>query len=60
MNKVSSKLAAGVRKVKGQDEKVPAAQPAAVQPAAATTTRSAATAPKSAPAISHPERVWPD
>ena len=60
MNKVSSKLAASVRKVKGQDEKSPAPQPAAAQPARATETRSAATAPKPSPAMSHPERVWPD
>lgn len=54
MNKVSSKLAASVRKVKGQDD-----QPATTQPTTRETeTRRAA--PKPAPAPMHPERVWPD
>ena len=50
MNKLSSKLAAGVRKVKSQDEK-PAATQAQAQSPKAT---------KPAPAPLHPERVWPD
>lgn len=51
MNKTSSKLAAGVRKVKAQQE------------SAVTRTeppKAAAPAPKPAPAPTHPDRVWPD
>lgn len=51
MNKTSSKLAAGMRKVKAQQE----------NPVAKTEPRKAATpAPKSAPSPMHPTRVWPD
>ena len=49
MNKTSSKLAAGVRKVKAQQES------AITKPDAPK-----ATAPKPAPAPKHPDRVWPD
>ncbi len=51
MNKTSSKLAAGVRKVKAQQE------------SAVTKTeprKAAAPATKPAPSPTHPDRVWPD
>ena len=51
MNKTSSKLAAGVRKVKAQQESaVTKSEPR----------KSAAPAPKPAPAPMPPDRVWPD
>ena len=51
MNKTASKLAAGVRKVKAQ------------QDSAVTTTeplKTTAPAPKPAPGPTHSDRVWPD
>jgi hypothetical protein len=51
MNKTSSKLAAGVRKVKAQQE-------GAVQKSEPPKTP--APAPKPAPAAAHSDRVWPD
>lgn len=54
MSKLSSKLSAGVRKVKGQDDKPAAAQPETAQPVARKT------APTPAPATMPPARVWPD
>jgi hypothetical protein len=57
MNKVSGKLAAGVRKVKTQ-QKAPAAVDQARVPAAAP--KRAAPAPRAAAAALHPARVWPD
>ncbi|MBC2730076.1 hypothetical protein [Thiobacillus sp.] len=51
MNKTSSKLAAGMRKVKAQQE----------NPVAKTEPRKAATpAPKPTPSPKHPDRIWPD
>lgn len=51
MNKTSSKLAAGVRKVKAQQESAaPKNEPR----------KAAAPAPKPAPSPTHPPRVWPD
>ncbi|MDA8129476.1 MAG: hypothetical protein M0Z73_12360 [Betaproteobacteria bacterium] len=49
MNKTSSKLADGVRKVKARQES-----------AAETEPPKAAPAPKPAPQPVHPDRVWPD
>ncbi len=51
MNKTSSKLAAGMRKVKAQQESA-VAKP---EPR-----KAAAPAPKPAPSPIHPDRVWPD
>lgn len=51
MNKTSSKLAAGVRKVKAQQES------AVTKP---EPRKAAAPAPKPAPSPTHPPRVWPD
>lgn len=51
MNKTSSKLAAGMRKVKTHQES------AATKP---EPRKAAAPAPKPAPAPMHPEHVWPD
>ena len=51
MNKTSSKLAAGVRKVKAQQD----------SPITKTAPRKAAApAPKPAPVPTHSDRVWPD
>ena len=51
MNKTSSKLAAGMRKVKAQQE----------NPLSKTEPRKAAApAPKLAPSPMQPDRVWPD
>ena len=51
MNKTSSKLAAGVRKMKAhQETAAPKPEPR----------KAAAPAPKPAPAPVHPTRVWPD
>lgn len=50
MNKTSSKLADGVRKVKARQESA----------AAEAEPPKAAPAPKPAPQPVHPERVWPD
>ena len=51
MNKTSSKLAAGVRKVKAQQ----ASAVTKTEP-----TKAAAPAPKPAPSPMQPDRVWPD
>jgi len=51
MNKTSSKLAAGVRKVKTQQE-------SAVTKSESP--KAAAPAPKPAPVPTHSDRVWPD
>lgn len=51
MNKTSSKLAAGVRKVKARQEN-------AVTKSAPR--KAAAPAPKPAASPTHPDRVWPD
>jgi hypothetical protein len=51
MNKTSSKLAAGVRKVKAQQESVVTQ----TEPR-----KAAAPAPKPAPSPTDPNRVWPD
>jgi hypothetical protein len=51
MNKTSSKLAAGMRKVKAQQES------AVTKP---EPRKAAAPAPKPAPSPMHPDRVWPD
>lgn len=55
MNKVSGKLAAGVRKVKTQQKPAVAAGKAA--PAAPGR---APAAPHAAPSVLHPARIWPD
>lgn len=56
MNKVSSKLAASVRKVKAQE-----ARPEVVQSAARETeARSIEKKSKSSLEPKHPKRVWPD
>jgi hypothetical protein len=51
MNKTSNKLAAGMRKVKAQQESA-VAKP---EPR-----KAAAPAPKPAPSPIHPDRIWPD
>ncbi len=58
MNKLSNKLAAGVRKVKAEQEPAPAA-PATSKPEAGREVRPAA---QRRPAHSelHPARIWPD
>jgi hypothetical protein len=58
MSKLSNKLAAGVRKVKAEQESAPAA-PAAPRPEAGREARPAA---RRRPAHSelHPARIWPD
>jgi hypothetical protein len=53
MSKASSKLAAGVRKIKGKQEDNPPSVPAQKSPEVAR-----GRAP--APSQNHPERVWPD
>lgn len=59
MNKASNKLAAGVRKVKGQDKRA-ATQPEVAQPSSRDNAARRATAPKAQPGTIHPDRVWPD
>ena len=51
MNKTPNKLAAGMRKVKAQQESVVTKS---------ESPKAAAPAPKLAPAPKHPDRVWPD
>jgi hypothetical protein len=67
MNKVSSKLAAGVRKVKAQQANPPAAPKPSRSGGGARVARDvrgavpAQQAPRSgAGSVQHPERVWPD
>lgn len=57
MNKVSGKLAAGVRKIKTQPT-----PPAAVEktPAAPGAPRRAPAESRAAPSDLHPARIWPD
>lgn len=57
MNKASGKLAAGVRKVKTQQQAPAAADKAAAVPAAPKRT---AAAPRAVAVALHPARVWPD
>ena len=59
MSKLSSKLAAGVRKVKAEQETTPAA-PAAAAPKAAAVRESKAQQGRPGGAELHPARVWPD
>ena len=67
MNKVSSKLAAGVRKVKAQQAEAPAtAKPPRSGGGARVTRDSGVDVPaksavrSGAASIQHPQRVWPD
>jgi hypothetical protein len=55
MNKTSSKLAAGMRKVKTHQESAVTKTEARKAAAAPPVSR-----PKPAPASIHPDRVWPD
>ncbi len=57
MNKVSGKLAAGVRKVKTQQK--PAAAVVKTAPVPAEPRRQTA-APKAMSSTLHPARIWPD
>ncbi len=60
MNKASSKLAAGVRKVKAQQSPVPAA-PKPARPKAARAEEGGVKTGQSSPVHDmHPPRVWPD
>ena len=59
MSKLSSKLAAGVRKVKAGQETAPAA-PAATAPKASPTRETQARQRRPDVAELHPSRVWPD
>lgn len=57
MNKVSGKLAAGVRKVKTQHKPVATIDKAATPPAAP---KRASAASRVVPSNLHPDRIWPD
>ncbi len=57
MNKVSGKLAAGVRKVKTQQKPAASGDRATAAP---TESKRATAAPKAAPSTMHPARIWPD
>ncbi len=57
MNKVSGKLAAGVRKVKTRQKPAVAVEKTAPVP---TESKRATTAPKAASSAMHPARIWPD
>lgn len=57
MNKVSGKLAAGVRKVKAQQKPAATVEKTAPSPAAP---RRAPAASRAAPSDLHPAHIWPD
>ena len=61
MNKVSSKLAAGVRKVKAQQAQAPAAsKPPRSGSGAHPAVSEEQAALSGAGSVRHPQRVWPD
>lgn len=67
MNKVSSKLAAGVRKVKAQQAEAPAAAKPSCSGGGTRVTRDSGVdvpakqaARSGAGSVQHPQRVWPD
>lgn len=61
MNKVSNKLAAGVRQVKTQQQAVPAApQPVRIKTEKAAEKPAVNTGRSGNGAVLHPARIWPD